>query len=117
MSTEPKTLAQALYRTLAKAPETSHAHIVRAFITLMEEKRLLRHANRIVKTFAAYAREQERRGKFVAEVGHPINLSGVETIHNAALIAGARVRRGDRVVDTSVRGRLDQLRKRLKPNA
>lgn len=107
----PEELARGLHAILADTSEREHPKIIRGFVAMLRKQGLLKNASQIMEAFERYAQEQKER--MYAEVAHAVVFPQLPTTEDAALVGGARLHRGDTVVDNSLRGRMNQLKRKL----
>ena len=113
MAASDKTIAEGLHRMLSDAPQDEHPRIIRVFAAFLGKRRLLHRAAGIQRAFAAYAEICDDT-QLRIEAAHAITLPDALVEIRPELIAGARARKGDRIADASVRGRLRELHRALR---
>jgi F-type H+-transporting ATPase subunit delta len=121
---------RALYRATAGMSDKEAAEAVERFVAMLEERRELQLAPKIIEAFAKEARRKggvrevrfasaqeptagarkKLAGAFAKALGAEVEMRW-ET--DPSLIAGAVIRYDDVLIDASVKGSLDRLKKQL----
>ncbi|OHA49223.1 MAG: hypothetical protein A2682_00970 [Candidatus Terrybacteria bacterium RIFCSPHIGHO2_01_FULL_58_15] len=104
----PFQLAHILSEVLRKAPEKDQPRIIRGFVAFLRRKRLMAQAPRMFRVLEEMAEQEE--GTVLAEVAHLLAVPHARTVVRPEFIGGVRLSAGEKVVDATIRGRLQKLR-------
>lgn len=111
MTTTHRQVAEALYAALEEAQEGKERDVIRRLTQELLRQGSLSSMDGIIEAFSVVAREQrEGRPGFIAEVAHEVTVPDADVSVVPELLGGARLTKGDVVVDASISGRLADLR-------
>jgi len=119
-------LAEHFYHALLQHRQEQWPDLVRAFALFLKEERILRYAGKIIIAFEHYVLEQQKQRKVTIESAQPLSpslsrmlavalkktLAGepmVEERVQPELIGGIRLRLGDKMIDASIKRKLQTL--------
>ena len=114
----PAQYAAAFWAALRDATPAQEPHLLEGFARLLADDRMIGRWPEIEQALAALAVERTgavARAQDSADVADALG-PGADVTVQPELIAGARLRAGDRLVDSSILGQLQRLRDALAGN-
>lgn len=104
----PFQLAHTLSEVLRRSSEEDRPRIIRGFVAFLGRNRLLAQAPRMFRALEEMAEREE--GTVLVEAAHSVTVPHARTVVRPELIGGARLSAGEKVVDATMRSRLQKLR-------